>query len=138
MVRGRWGCGRRWGYGRSGYGGGAGLTGELQPEPERKEGEEALGLSGEHGLQVLLEGGIGLAEQGLAQGVLGLLREPSEELGGQETFDWDRDGLEKLARYCARPSFAEQRLSQTEKGQVLYVFPKPTVDGQLYADLLEW
>jgi len=24
---------------------------------------------------------------------------------------WDRDGLEKLARYCARPSFAEQRLT---------------------------
>ena len=48
---------------------------------------------------------------------------------------WDRDGLEKLARYCARPSFAEQRLSQTEKGQVLYVYPKPTVDGQLYTEL---
>ena len=48
---------------------------------------------------------------------------------------WDRDGLEKLARYCARPSFAEQRLSQTEKNQVLYVFPKPTVDGRLYAEM---
>jgi len=49
--------------------------------------------------------------------------------------DWDRDGLEKLARYCSRPSFAEQRLSETEKGQVLYVFPKPTVDGRLYAEM---
>jgi len=48
---------------------------------------------------------------------------------------WDRDGLEKLARYCARPSFAEQRLSLTEKNQVLYVFPKPMVDGQLYTEL---
>lgn len=49
--------------------------------------------------------------------------------------NWDRDGLEKLARYCARPSFAEQRLSQTEKNQVLYIFPKPTVDGRLYAEM---
>lgn len=42
----------------------------------------------------------------------------------------DRAGLERLLRYCARPSFAlEQHLQQRDAGHLVYHCPKPRPDG---------
>lgn len=39
---------------------------------------------------------------------------------------WDRGGLERLLRYCARPPFASERLSwEKRSGRVIYELPKP-------------
>ena len=44
---------------------------------------------------------------------------------------WDRAGLERLLRYCARPIFASERLQWIEKDQQLvYRLPKPMPGGQ--------
>jgi hypothetical protein len=44
---------------------------------------------------------------------------------------WDRAGLERLFRYCARPIFASERLQGIEKDQrLVYRLPKPRPDGQ--------
>ena len=44
---------------------------------------------------------------------------------------WDRAGLERLFRYCARPFFASERLQWIEKDQrLVYRLPKPRSDGQ--------
>lgn len=52
---------------------------------------------------------------------------------------WDRQGLERVARYCARPSFAGERFAALDDGKVAYRLPKPTMDGQtlLVMDPLE-
>ncbi|OQX32104.1 MAG: hypothetical protein B0D96_03155 [Candidatus Sedimenticola endophacoides] len=43
----------------------------------------------------------------------------------------DRQGLERLLRYCARPIFAGERLNWQEKDELLiYQLPKPKHDGQ--------
>jgi hypothetical protein len=49
---------------------------------------------------------------------------------------WDRAGLERLLRYCARPPFALQRLELRAHGEadagstrVVYRLPRPTPDG---------
>jgi hypothetical protein len=42
----------------------------------------------------------------------------------------DRDGLERLARYGARPPFAHQRLRLTASGQVAYRLRRPWFTGQ--------
>jgi hypothetical protein len=42
----------------------------------------------------------------------------------------DRAGLERLLRYCARPSFALERLTQVNAEQVIYRLPKPQPDGR--------
>jgi hypothetical protein len=44
--------------------------------------------------------------------------------------DWDRHGLERLVRYCARPPLAQERLGRLNDEQLVYSLPKPTVDGR--------
>jgi hypothetical protein len=54
---------------------------------------------------------------------------------------WDRAGLERLLRYCARPIFASERLQWLEKDQrLVYRLPKSRPDGQavLYLTPLEF
>lgn len=47
---------------------------------------------------------------------------------------WDKDGLERLIRYCARPPFASENLRWN--GRMLsYRFPKPSRTGQLSMQL---
>ena len=41
----------------------------------------------------------------------------------------DREGLERLIRYCARPVFSGERLDIVGE-RLKYVLPKPTADGQ--------
>ncbi len=43
---------------------------------------------------------------------------------------WDRQGLERLLRYCARPPFALERIEVRDDEQVIYHLPKPTPDGR--------
>lgn len=44
---------------------------------------------------------------------------------------WDRAGLERLLRYCARPIFAGERLAWVEPDErLIYYLPKPRPDGQ--------
>lgn len=44
---------------------------------------------------------------------------------------WDRAGLERLFRYCARPIFASERLQWIDKDRrLVYRLPKPRPDGQ--------
>ena len=48
----------------------------------------------------------------------------------------DCAGLERLARYCARPVFASERLSWAREGERLrYRLPKPRADGQTVLEL---
>ena len=42
---------------------------------------------------------------------------------------WDRNGLEQLLRYCARPPFAMERLKYIDDNKVVYQLKKPTVEG---------
>lgn len=41
----------------------------------------------------------------------------------------EREKLEKICRYIARPAFAEERLSTNVRGEVIYRFKKPWDDG---------
>ncbi len=41
----------------------------------------------------------------------------------------ERDKLEKICRYIARPAVSEERLSTNDKGDVVYKFKKPWDDG---------
>lgn len=41
----------------------------------------------------------------------------------------ERDRLEKVCRYIARPAVAEERLSTNDQGDVIYRFKKPWDDG---------
>jgi hypothetical protein len=52
---------------------------------------------------------------------------------------WDRQGLERLARYCARPSFAGARLDRLNDETLAYRLKKPLADGStcLYLTPLE-
>lgn len=43
--------------------------------------------------------------------------------------DHDRQGLQRLARYCARHPFAKGRLLRASEQTVVYQLPKPHVDG---------
>ena len=47
---------------------------------------------------------------------------------------WDRDGLERLIRYCARPCFASENLRMNGPW-VNYRFSKPTYKGQRFVQL---
>lgn len=38
---------------------------------------------------------------------------------------WDRDGLERVLRYCAKPPFALERLEPTGADRLVYHLPKP-------------
>jgi len=42
----------------------------------------------------------------------------------------DCAGLERLLRYCARPTFALERLQAAGPGRVIYRLPKPAMDGR--------
>ena len=46
-----------------------------------------------------------------------------------------RDKLEKLCRYIARPAIANERLSINERGQVIYRFKQPFRDGTTHVVL---
>ena len=42
----------------------------------------------------------------------------------------DRQGLERLLRYCARPPFAAERLEEVDAQRLVDHLPKPSMDGQ--------
>ena len=44
---------------------------------------------------------------------------------GVATKAHERDRLEKVCRYIARPAVAEERISTNEQGDVIYKFKKP-------------
>ncbi len=44
--------------------------------------------------------------------------------------DWDRHGLERLVRYCARPPISQERLGRLDDQHLLYSLRKPTLDGR--------
>ncbi|MCP4292730.1 MAG: transposase, partial [bacterium] len=44
--------------------------------------------------------------------------------------DWDRHGLERLVRYCARPPISQERLGRLNDETLVYSLRKPTVDGR--------
>jgi hypothetical protein len=41
----------------------------------------------------------------------------------------DREGLERLLRYCARPSFALERIEEVDAKTIIYHLPDPREDG---------
>jgi hypothetical protein len=43
----------------------------------------------------------------------------------------DRQGLERLLRYCARPAFAQERLCQIDPEHLVYESPKPGPGGRV-------
>jgi hypothetical protein len=43
---------------------------------------------------------------------------------------WNRQGLERLIRYCARPSFSLERLFRIDDSHIGYTPKKPTMDGR--------
>ena len=47
---------------------------------------------------------------------------------------WDREGLERLIRYCARPCFASENLRRNGPW-LIYRLPKPTHKGQTFIQL---
>ncbi len=52
---------------------------------------------------------------------------------------WDRHGLERLVRYCARPPLSQERLGRVDDQMLVYSLRKATVDGrtELYLTPLE-
>ncbi|MCG6862021.1 MAG: transposase [Chromatiaceae bacterium] len=42
----------------------------------------------------------------------------------------DRNGLERLPRYCARPPFAADRIEELDRHRLIYHLPKPGPDGR--------
>ena len=42
----------------------------------------------------------------------------------------DRDALERLCRYGARPAFAQERLAWTDDGRIAYRLERPWPDGR--------
>jgi hypothetical protein len=44
--------------------------------------------------------------------------------------DWDRHGLERLVRYCARPPLSQERLGRLNDETLVYSLRKPTIDGR--------
>ena len=52
-------------------------------------------------------------------------------LNGQVKIDeWDRDGQERLLRYCARPAFALDSMARFDEERIVYDFQRPRPDGQ--------
>ena len=43
---------------------------------------------------------------------------------------WDRHGLERLVRYCARPPINQERLGRLNADTLVYSLRRPTVDGR--------
>ena len=52
---------------------------------------------------------------------------------------WDRHGLERLVRYCARPPLSQERLGRVDDQMLVYSLGKATLDGrtELYLTPLE-
>lgn len=52
---------------------------------------------------------------------------------------WDRHGLERLVRYCARPALSQERLGRVSDEMLVYSLKKPTIDGrtEIYLTPLE-
>ena len=52
---------------------------------------------------------------------------------------WDRHGLERLVRYCARPPLSQERLGRVDDQMLVYSLRKATVDGrtEIYLTPLE-
>jgi len=46
------------------------------------------------------------------------------------TAGWDRQGLERLVRYCARPPLSQERLGRLNAEILVYSLRKPTLDGR--------
>ena len=44
--------------------------------------------------------------------------------------DHDREALERLCRYDARPAFAQERLAWTDDGRIAYRLKRPWPDGR--------
>ena len=44
--------------------------------------------------------------------------------------EWDRHGLERLVRYCARPPLSQERLGRLNDDTLVYSLRKPTLDGR--------
>lgn len=47
---------------------------------------------------------------------------------------WDKDGLERLIRYCARPPFKSENI-RVHNSLINYRLPKPSHDGRLFMTL---
>jgi len=45
---------------------------------------------------------------------------------------WDRQGLERLARYCARQPFSLERLERYDAERLVYRFPRTSPEGRNY------
>ncbi|MFH1464836.1 MAG: transposase, partial [Pseudomonadota bacterium] len=45
---------------------------------------------------------------------------------------WDRQGLERLSRYCARPALSLDRLDRLDDQTLVYRFPRPAPDGSTH------
>jgi len=43
---------------------------------------------------------------------------------------WDRHALERVVRYCARPSLSQERLGRLNDTTLVYSLRRPTVDGR--------
>ena len=43
---------------------------------------------------------------------------------------WDRQGLERLVRYCARPALSQERLGRAGDDLLMYSLKRPTLDGR--------
>jgi hypothetical protein len=52
---------------------------------------------------------------------------------------WDRQGLERLVRYCARPALSQERLGRAGDDLLVYSLKRPTLDGrtEIYLTPLE-
>ncbi|MDX2503591.1 MAG: transposase [Gammaproteobacteria bacterium] len=50
--------------------------------------------------------------------------------GSAHIHENDREGLERLIRYCARPPFALERIKKQIDGSIIYQLNKPLVNGQ--------
>jgi hypothetical protein len=44
--------------------------------------------------------------------------------------EWDRGGLERVARYCARPALSLERLGELDNGRLIYQTRRFTADGR--------
>ena len=49
--------------------------------------------------------------------------------------DWDREGLERLIRYCARPPFSVKRLSMPDENTIIY-YPQKSFQNSVQAIMM--
>ena len=70
-------------------------------------------------------------EQDITNGIIKVVTGEQKKLyftqghGEKSTEGADRDGMERLLRYCTRPPFALERREQLGHDQLVYRFPKP-------------